>query len=283
MEVTENRKWMNNRVDYHKNITAEFNIEVHEFIMFALAQDKNNIGGGNIRCPCKNCKCLKFGNLEEVKEHLCRRGFMSHYYHWTNHGEAIPPIPLVVASHSYYGSRCQREMFDNYEQLVMDAAGPEIGNYVEQEGQEDEDVMEEYPNEEAQKLFEMLKASRSPLWDGCDRYPVLLASLTTLSLKADYGLSEGYFNGWMQFMGNALPENNCMPKVFYQARKSIAELGLASLNIECCVKGCMLYYKEDDTLQKCKICGEERYKHIRRRGHDKLVPRKHMWYFPLVP
>ncbi|CAK8579529.1 unnamed protein product [Lathyrus sativus] len=182
---------------------------------------------------------------------------MSDYYYWKNHGEVIPPIPLVVASHSYYGSRCQREMFDNYEQLVMDVAEPEIGNYVEQEGQDEEDVMEEYPNEEARKFFEMLKAARSHLWHGCDRYFVLSASLTTLSLKADYGLSEGYFNGWMQFMGNALPENNCMPKIFYQVRKSIAELGLASLKIEYYVKGCMLYYKEDDTLQKCKICREE--------------------------
>lgn len=65
--------------------------------------------------------------------------------------------------------------------------------------------MEECPNEEAQKFFAMLKASQSPLWDGCDRYFVLSGSLTTLSLKADYGFSQGCFNGWMQFMGNALP------------------------------------------------------------------------------
>jgi hypothetical protein len=42
----------------------------------------------------------------------------------------------------------------------------------------------------------------------------LSASLTALSLKTDYSLSEGCFNGWMQFMGNALPNNNCMPKNF---------------------------------------------------------------------
>jgi hypothetical protein len=66
----------------------------------------------------------------------------------------------------------------------------------------------------------------------------LSASLTALSLKADYGLSEGCFNGWMQFMGNAFPDNNCMPKFFYQARKSISQLGLASLKIECCMNGC---------------------------------------------
>jgi hypothetical protein len=38
--------------------------------------------------------------------------------------------------------------------------------------------MEEEPNEEAQRFFEMLKAAQSPLWDGCDRYSMLSASLT---------------------------------------------------------------------------------------------------------
>lgn len=37
MEVTENRKWMNTRVGYNKNITTKFNIGVHEFFEFALA------------------------------------------------------------------------------------------------------------------------------------------------------------------------------------------------------------------------------------------------------
>ncbi|XP_058733815.1 uncharacterized protein LOC131605484 [Vicia villosa] len=118
MEVPENRKWMNNRVDCHKNITAEFNIGVHEFIMFALAQDKNNIGGGNIRCPCKNCKCMKFGNPEEVKEHLCRRGFMSDYYHWTNHGEAIPPIPIHLAYEARVGGPVQYRWMYPFERFI---------------------------------------------------------------------------------------------------------------------------------------------------------------------
>jgi hypothetical protein len=116
MEVPENRKWMDNRVDCLKNITAEFNIGVHQFIKFALEKDKDNIGRGKIRCPCKKCMCLRFISPETVKTHLCRKGFMSDYYHWTNHGEEIPPIPPAVVSHSYYGSSGQREMLNNYEQ-----------------------------------------------------------------------------------------------------------------------------------------------------------------------
>lgn len=263
MEVPENRKWMYNRVDCYKNITAEFNTGVLEFIKFALEQDKDIIGGGDIRCPCNTCKCLKHESPATVRTHLCLKGFMSNYYHWTNHGEEIPPIPQVAVNHSYYASRGQREMFDNYEQLVMDAAGPDIGNYLDQQGEDEGDLMEESPNEEAQGFFELLKAAQSPLWDGCDRYSVLSASLTSLNLKADYGFSEGCFNALMQFMGNALPNNNRMPKKFYQAKKTVAELGLSSMKIECCPKGCMLYYKENAALQSCKICGEERYRHVK--------------------
>jgi hypothetical protein len=54
--------------------------------------------------------------------------------------------------------------------------------------------MLEDPNEEAERFFEMLKAAQTPLWDGCSKYSTLSASLTLLSLKAEYGFSEGCFN-----------------------------------------------------------------------------------------
>lgn len=282
MEVPENRKWMDNRLDCDKNISEEFVDGIHEFVKHALEQDKHNIGRGKIRCPCKKCKCMRYETPDAVKVHLCKKGFMSNYYHWTNHGEPIPPIPPVVVDHSYYGTNGQREMFDNYEQLVMDVAGPEIGNYLEQ-GHDKEDRMMEDPNPEAQQFFEMLKAAQSPLWDGCNKYSVLSASLIALNLKTDYGLSEGCFNGWVQFMGDAMPDGNSMPKNFYQAKKSVADLGLGCTKIECCPNGCMLYYKEDELLQSCKFCGEQRYKRVRRRGQVKRVSLKNMWYFPLVP
>ena len=66
----------------------------------------------------------------------------------------------------------------------MDTAGPKIGNYLEQEGQDKGDTMLEDPNEEAERFFEMLKAAQTPLWDGCSKYSTLSASLTLLSLKA---------------------------------------------------------------------------------------------------
>jgi hypothetical protein len=52
MEVPDNRKWMDNRTDPNQEVTKEFKIGVLEFVEYALEHDKDNIGGGSIRCPC---------------------------------------------------------------------------------------------------------------------------------------------------------------------------------------------------------------------------------------
>ena len=46
-------------------------------------------GGTAIRCPCTLVKCQnkKFLNVETVKVHLYRNGFVPDYYVWIYHGE----------------------------------------------------------------------------------------------------------------------------------------------------------------------------------------------------
>ncbi|RYQ96420.1 hypothetical protein Ahy_B08g092180 [Arachis hypogaea] len=49
----------------------------------------------------------------------------------------------------------------------------------------------------------------------------------------------------------------------------------------CCVNGCMIYYKEDKDLRQCKFCGKQKFKP--RKGKNKEVPYKRMHYLPLIP
>ena len=95
--------------------------------------------------------------------------------------------------------------------------------------------MEENPNPEAQKFFDMLVTAQAPL----------LASLACLSLKSDYNMSEGCFNRMVQLMGDTMPKNNTMVSNFYQVKRLVQKLGLSCLKIDCCPNGCMLYYKEN--------------------------------------
>jgi len=64
----------------------------------------------------------------------------------------------------------------------------------------------------------------------------------------------------------------------------VSKLGLKSRKIDCCVNGCLLYYKENSNLTECRICGAARYL-PRKSGMGKFkdVPVKRMIYLPIIP
>ena len=90
--------------------------------------------GEQTRFPCKKCKCKVFKFVDDVMQDLYKEEFMPNYYWRTNHGEELPQFPLVVLHGSYYESGGHREELNPYEQMIMDHAGPSIGQYIEQEG-----------------------------------------------------------------------------------------------------------------------------------------------------
>ncbi|XP_061336707.1 uncharacterized protein LOC133283812 [Gastrolobium bilobum] len=281
MEGSNDRSWMHNRIDDSRSITLQFQHGNERFIQFAIENSTNSTT--EFRCPCKKCKCTKFHNADTVRVYLCKYSFMPDYYCWSSHGESHPNPPPVVERHSYYGGSGQRDNYEQYEQLIMDAAGPHIGAHLQGDTDEIQQLMHEDPNPETQQFFNMLQASQLPLWDGCETHTTLSACLTALSLKTDYRMTEGCFNQWMKFVGDVLPKGHSMPKDFYNAKKSVKNLGLKGEKIHCCPTGCMLFYKEHSQLVKCEFCGENRYKYVTKNGKEKASAVKKMWYFPLVP
>lgn len=73
-------------------------------------------------------------------------------------------------------------------------------------------------------------------------------------------MPEGCFNLMVQMMGDAFPSGNYMPTNLYYVKKSIENLGLGCIKIDCYPKGFMLYYKDDKYERSCKFCGHERFK-----------------------
>ncbi|XP_040869088.1 uncharacterized protein [Glycine max] len=166
--------------------------------------------GEQTRCPCKKCKYNVFKFVDDVMRDLYEEGFMPNDYWWKNHGEELPQFPLIVLQGSYYESGGQREELNPYEQMIMDHAGPSIGQDKEQEGIIEIECMEENPNPKALKFFDMLASAQAPLWEGCKHQSKLSVSLVCLSLKSDYNMSEGCFNRMVQLMGDTIPKNNTM-------------------------------------------------------------------------
>ncbi|RDX99036.1 hypothetical protein CR513_17971, partial [Mucuna pruriens] len=109
------RPWMYHRLDANKRWKNEFTKGLHEFLQFVIAQEKFQLQGEKLRCPCNKCKCLVFKFVNEVGYDLYEKGFMPNYYWWTNHGEQLPQFPPMVVEGSYYASGEQREEFNPYE------------------------------------------------------------------------------------------------------------------------------------------------------------------------
>ncbi|XP_028223775.1 uncharacterized protein LOC114405448 [Glycine soja] len=133
MEIFENRRWMYQRLDANKRRTNEFREGVFEFVQLVTSQNMFQMQGEQTRRPCKKCKCKVFKFVDDVMRDLYEEGFIPNYYWWINHGEELSQFPLVVLQGSYYESGEHREELNPYEQMIIDHAGPSIGQYIEQE------------------------------------------------------------------------------------------------------------------------------------------------------
>nr|GMD28243.1 uncharacterized protein LOC109179592 [Ipomoea batatas] len=153
--MSSNRHWMYTRIR-NGLLTEEFLAGLETFIQFATSQH-SWMDGEKIKCPCNQRKCqnTKFLDVPTVKFHLAKYGFVSDYYVWRFHGEANLRVDVDqdVGAPSQIASE---EASNAYHTMVMDAAGPEFNV----------DEIEESPNPEAQKFYDMLKTADQELWPG---------------------------------------------------------------------------------------------------------------------
>ena len=131
----------------------------------------------------------------------------------------------------------------------------------------------------------MMHAVEQEVWTGNNMHSPLSASVRLMDMKCRYQFPEGLYNEFSQFMQEMIPKPNLMPHDYYNAKKLVRGLGLPVDVIHCCNNNCMLFWKEDNDLDRCKFCGHMRYKAIRRGSAKRKVdvPYKKMHYFPITP
>lgn len=254
------RSWMYNRVDGGL-LRTEFVNGVQEFIEFAT-QHQVHKDSNQIRCPCQKCNNRRFLDVETVREHLYRRGFCHSYFEWICHGENNISQPLV-------------EQSNPYQDMIVDAFGSLHENLNHNAG----DEVEEEPNDEAKKFFDLLKASKDPLYEGSNMSVLEMAARIT-ALKCEYNLPHRCVDAFASLVNEAIPNNNLMSRTFYDTKKVLKGLQLPHEKIHTCPNGCMLFWKNDAHLEQCKVCGSDRYKKTSR---GKLIPVKVLTYFPITP
>jgi hypothetical protein len=280
IEVMDDRSWIYRdspqelrRIDYCNGVQG--------FINFATSIPRNFTDGG-IRCPCRKCKNLKFLHQDVVTMHLLTKGFMEDYLCWYGHGELFVPDESmeeqVVGSTSSASNMHEvgNENSNPYRNMVMDAMRMSEDNVRECP------IVEEEPNADATRFFDLLRDSDKPLWDGCTNHSKLSAVAQVFTIKSDHGLSEAGYDKIIEWAISILPEGNRLKENFYAAKSMMKPLGLGYQKIDICPNFCMLYYLENAEMTECMTCGHSRYKPITGRGKT-LVAYKKLRYFPITP
>ena len=108
-------------------------------------------------------------------------------------------------------------------------------------------------------------------------------------MKASSDWSDNSFKALFDLLKEILPQGNSVPATVYEAKQIICPLGLEVEKIHACKNDCILYRGEEyEDLDRCPICGLERYKRrkdgdVAGSGKVKGNPRKMFCYFPIIP
>ncbi|XP_060182571.1 uncharacterized protein LOC132612291 [Lycium barbarum] len=244
----EHRRWMYDRVlPNRRGLRDEFKQGVEGFINQANLFCQKD---GTIRCPCADCNCIKWLKPEDVRADLCSKGFMDDYYVWTSHGE-IEGSASNICNHNFVAGESSED--PRLHEMVMDA----LGMYNEGNNQQ---PVDQPPNEEAQRFYAQLESASRPFCE-CMSHSALSVAVRLLSIKSDANISIAGMNAMIELMKELNP-NLDIPDDYYKAKKLVSKLGLSSMKIDCCEKGCMLYYRDNADLENCKVCGISRFKQL---------------------
>ncbi|KAL4583531.1 hypothetical protein LXL04_008107 [Taraxacum kok-saghyz] len=188
---------MYERVDAYGYVSPIFRNGLKEFIDFACS-NQDFMDGDKIKCPCIKCDNRPYLQVEDVKYHLARFGFTPNYRLWDRHGEtSVSPTSSQIDD----SDRSFNEQDEpSYREMVLDVAGPDfVTRNLNQE-----------PNPEDKKFFDMLKAFDRELWSGCEKITQLSVVARLLNIKSEYRIPEQCFNSICQLMKDRLPEDNTM-------------------------------------------------------------------------
>ncbi|KAJ0510828.1 putative Transposase-associated domain-containing protein [Helianthus annuus] len=259
------RGWM-----YLPRRLPEFEAGVIEFLNASFAKAAK---GFQILCPCKRCINRYWYRRDEVFDHLKGHGFVEDYYVWVFHGET-PSQTRIHTGIDDIGDG----MHDNFNELLHDRFRDTVMETSTVQGGS---------NEDAKKFYKLVEDGRQELFPGCKSFSKLSFIVRLLLYKTLHGLSNLAFDDLLQLLQEMIPEAK-LPASFTQARKIIRDLGLDYNKIPACPNDCMLYWKDDEHAEVCRICHTSKWKQPNEHYSEdskasSKVPAKVVWHFPLKP
>jgi len=214
--------------------------------------------------------------------HLLCKGFMKEYFCWYAYREPFVPHEIMVermARSTSSASNMHEVETDNsnpYRIMVMNVVIMNQG-YVGQCL-----IIDEEPNADATRFFDILKDYDEPLWDDCTNHSNLSIVAQMFTIKSDYRLSEAGYDRMVEWVRSILLKGNRLKENFYAAKSIMKLIGLRYQKIDMCPNIYKLYCLENIELTKYRTCRHSRYKP--RTGKEKtLAAHKKLRYFPITP
>nr|XP_023904974.1 uncharacterized protein LOC112016705 [Quercus suber] len=217
---------------------------------------------GNIPCPCIHCVNCYQQSPQTVRIHLLHHGIMQSYINWYHHGEAH-----VLNENIHDNEMSDGDHMDGIDALVDDRIRGEPRNATE--------------DEEVRHFDKLEEDAKRELYPGCTDYSILKFVIEMLNIKVMTNMSNKGLDMMLELLTKVLPKGNLVPRSTYEAKKILRDLGMSYEHIDACKNDCALFWKENENLDICPVCGVPRYKDTRTQG--KKIPHKVLHYFPLTP
>lgn len=136
-----------------------------------------------IRCPCVNCKNVRYQTTKNTSMHLMMNGFKPGYTVWTCHGE----VDSDNRFNNFVVGEISKSMENNVEVSTMsDMSHNALGMHSNYEFGE---IVEKAPNEEVKIFYEQLHDASRPLFNGSPHYKLSIA-IRLLSIKFDWNIAQ---------------------------------------------------------------------------------------------
>jgi hypothetical protein len=285
---------------YEPHLCSEYIKGLDAFIDFTKKDMLDNVRG-NLCCPYKHCKIEKKCHTNDVlRSHLIKHRSMEDYQYWNKHGEE--GLNEAEMRDSYL----ERDVPTGVEEDHDDVNEADILGFTDDDIKFQVHNIEEmvhnvkshcdddhYSNGELVKYKKIIEDSKKPFYNGCAaQYTRLFVMVKLFQLKVSNRWSDCSFKDLLTIIKDMLPQGNAVPEIIYEAKQIICLLGLEVKKIHACKNDCILYYgPEYEDLEKCPICGLDRFNHRKDGGDDencnrnrrKDGPKKVFLYFPIIP
>jgi len=253
----EDREWMYTGWSRTQAPSNDWIENTNRFLDHAFSVP-NIVEDETIKCPCARCRNCVRNKRFTVEMHLCRFGFKEDYKIWTTHGEGLIDSSIEGGYGEGFGET------DRMDEMLVDLAG------------EHPPPIDEEPAAYARAFYRMVESAEQSVHEKTT-HSSLSAIARLLALKSQYNMSIAHFEANLELIHELLPPESKLPKDFYQSKKLFEGLCMPYIKIDVCYNNCMLYYKDNESKEKCDVCGTSRYE-----VGSSRVPRKVLRYLPIT-